>query len=206
MSEEPTCGEGIGGGRIEWALHRRLRARATVWGVGAGLGLTGVYFAILTAANSLQHAGDELLRLWMWMVPLVAGFSFQVGVFAYARRAVKEGGGGPHARGVVASGGASTLSMVACCAHHVTDVLPVIGFAGAVAVLGTYRDLFLLLGILSNVVGLVYALGVLRRHGLYPRDRSALSVSLRWPVDRALAPAIGLSVLVFAAALGWTMG
>lgn len=187
-----------GQGRIDWPLHRTFRALAIGRGVLAGVFLIGVYTGILAAANSLQHAVDEFMRLWYWMLPLVVGVALQVGLFAYARRATR-GEHGAHARGVVASGGASTLSMVACCAHHVTDVLPVIGFAGAITLLASYQGLFLLLGVLSNLVGLVYVLGLLRRHGLYPNRRSALSLALAWPVDRALPYALGGAIVVLAA-------
>lgn len=81
--------------------------------------------------------------------------------------------------------------MIACCAHHLTDVLPVVGLAGAAMFLAAYQSLFLLLGVLSNLVGTVYLLGLIRRHGLFPRDASLLSRSVRWPVDRALPYVLG---------------
>lgn len=187
-------------GRIDGPAHRGLRLRAVAWGVAAGVSLLAVYFGILTATNSVDHAVDELRRLWYWMLPLVLGFSFQVGLFAYARGATR-GAHGVHARGVVASGGTSTLSMVACCAHHVADILPVLGLAGAATVLAMYQGLFLLLGVLSNVVGLVYVLGLLRRHGLFPSHRSWLSSALRWRFDRVLLPVAAISTLIFVAAV-----
>jgi hypothetical protein len=91
--------------------------------------------------------------------------------------------------------------MVACCAHHLTDVLPVIGLAGAATLLATYQDVLLLLGVLSNVVGVTYMLGLLRKHRLYPSRASLLSVALRWPVDRALWPVTGLALFVLAIVL-----
>lgn len=196
----PAGGRANRRGRIGWQLHRHLRARAAGWGVAAGAFLALVYLGVLALANSLDHAFDEFRRLWYWMVPLVAGFSLQVGLFVYARRATR-GGSTAHARGVVASGSASTLSMVACCAHHLADVLPLIGLAGAAVVLATYQDVFLLLGILSNVVGLVYVLGLLRKHGLFPERGGALSLSLRWPVDRALLPTAAVCTIIFVIAL-----
>jgi hypothetical protein len=76
--------------------------------------------------------------------------------------------------------------MVACCAHHLTDVLPLIGLAGAAVFLTAYQSIFLLLGLLSNVVGIVYLLGVLRRHGLFPTEGSWLSTAARWAAARVL--------------------
>jgi hypothetical protein len=196
-SEGPTKTQG----HVGWSLHRSLRGRGAVWAALAGSLLVGVYAGTLAVANSFEHVLDEFLRLWFWMVPLVIGFSLQVGLFVYARGAARARHSTAHAHGVVACGGASTLSMVACCAHHLTDVLPIIGFAGAVTLLATYQDMFLLLGVLSNLVGLVYVLGLLRRHGLSPSRRSLLSLALRWPVDRALLPTVALAAAVFVAAL-----
>lgn len=106
-----------------------------------------------------------------------------------------------HTRGVAASGGTSTLSMVACCAHHLTDVLPLVGLAGAAVVLAQYQGLFLLLGVLSNLVGLVYMLGLLHKHGSYPGGRSVLSVFCAWPLHRALPGVAVFSGLVFLASV-----
>jgi len=199
-TEELPADDGVPvvGGRIGWPRHRALRVRATGWGAFAALLLIVVYVAVLALANSLEHALDEFVRLWYWMVPLILGFSLQVGLFAYARRATR-GTHETHARGVVASGGASTLSMIACCAHHITDVLPVLGLAGAVTLLAAYQNVFLLLGVLSNLLGLLYVLGLLRRHRLYPDRRSALSLALRWPVDRSLPFAIPIAIAILAA-------
>jgi uncharacterized integral membrane protein len=188
------------GSQLSWAQHRGLRNAAFVWGVSAGVALVAVYLGVLALANSADHAVTEFQRLWHWMTPLILGFAVQVGLFAYARAATR-GGHAAHARGVVASGGASTVSMVACCAHHLTDVLPLVGLAGAALFLTRYQTLFLLLGVLSNVVGLVYMLGLLRRHGLVPARRGLLALSVRWPVERALLPVAVASAVIFIAAV-----
>lgn len=174
------------------------------WGCSGGVALVAVYLVVLALANSTEHALSEFGRLWYWMTPLVLGFAVQLGLFAYARGTTRGRTTAP-ARGVVASGGASTLSMVACCAHHLTDVLPLIGLAGAAFVLAAYQTLFLLLGLLSNVVGLVYLLGILRRHGLFFAQGGLLAWLLRWPVERAVVPIAALSALVFVVAVIVTM-
>jgi hypothetical protein len=157
-------------GGIEWALHRKLRLRGGLWGVlGAGL-LFLVYLGLVSAANSPAHAIGEFLRLWYWMVPLVAGFGVQVGLFAYARGAAHSGAGA-HATGLAASGGAGTISMAACCAHHVTDVLPLVGLAGMGLFLSDYQSLFLLVGVLVAVAK--SRAGCDRSGTAHPRDCGA---------------------------------
>ncbi|HLD62444.1 MAG TPA: hypothetical protein VI875_01095, partial [Candidatus Norongarragalinales archaeon] len=57
----------------------------------------------------------------------------------------------------------STGAMVACCAHHFTDVLPFLGLAALATVLARYQELFLLVGVLSNAVGIIMMLGVFKK-------------------------------------------
>lgn len=194
-----AAGDAHARGRIPSDLHRRLRQRAAAWGILAAVGLSLVYVGVLALANSLEHVASEFVLWWPWMTSLVVGFALQVGLFSYARAATK-GTHDAHSGGVVASGGTSTLSMVACCAHHLTDILPAVGMAGAAMFLAMYQSLFLLLGVLSNLVGLVYVLGLLKRHGLYPTHPSVLAVVLRLPFERALLPTLVLAVAVFIAA------
>jgi hypothetical protein len=162
-------------------------------------GLVSLYVVVLALANSLDHAVAEFIRLWPWMTGLVASFGAQAGLLAYSAAAAR-GTRASHGT-VAASGSASTLSMVACCAHHLTDVLPIMGLAGVALFLTNYQSLFLLLGVLSNLCGLTYMLGHIRRHRLHPSEASLLSLSVAWPVDRALpyvliaaALALGISV------------
>jgi hypothetical protein len=179
-------------------LHHRLRRRALLSGAVAGLGLLGVYFGLLGAANSLSYAAGQFLRLWMWMAPLVAGFALQAGLFTYARGAGRSGAH-LHSGGVVASGGASTLSMVACCAHHLTEVLPFLGLAGAGLFLGQYQSLFLLLGVLSNAVGTVYLLSLFGRHRLYAGRSATIARLLGLPWRRVLPAVVAAAVATFLA-------
>jgi hypothetical protein len=94
------------------------------------------------------------------------------------------------------------MSMVACCAHHLADVLPLMGLAGVAVFVASYQSLFLLAGVLSNLVGLLYVLGTIRRHGLHPRRSTMLSLVARWPVDRAIPAAViasgAILILAFA--------
>jgi hypothetical protein len=53
--------------------------------------------------------------------------------------------------------------MVACCAHHVTDVLPILGLTAAAAFLAEYRQAFMLLGLGTTILGIIFMLGILIR-------------------------------------------
>ena len=179
-----------------------LRARRTGWrwGIAAALALALLYGVTLSLLNGAAYALDTFLALWYWMTPLVAGFALQVGLFGYSR-SLAHAGVSPHASGVVASGGASAVSMVACCAHHLTDVLPLVGLAGVTLFLSGYQSLFLLAGVLSNVVGIAFLLGEMQRHHLYAPDGGMLAALLRWPVRGAVPYLAGSAVLIMAIAI-----
>ena len=186
--------------RLDWELHRQLRKTGWIWAAASGTFLVALYVGVLTAANSLEHVIEDFRMLWYWMLPLVIGFAIQGGLFAYMRAAptqhLTHGG-----RGVAASGSVTSLAMVACCAHHLTDVLPLVGLAGISLVLSGYQSLFLLLGVLSSVVGVTYMLGTLRRHVLAPPRNSLLAFVVDLRIDRFLPHVVGSSVLILAVAV-----
>jgi hypothetical protein len=64
---------------------------------------------------------------------------------------------------VGASGGTSVTAMVACCLHHVTDVLPILGLSAAATFLTRYQRPFMLAGLGMNILGIIIMLVVLYR-------------------------------------------
>jgi len=62
-----------------------------------------------------------------------------------------------------ASGGTSLTAMVACCLHHVTDVLPILGLSAAATFLTRYQRPFMLAGLGLNMIGVLVMLVVLDR-------------------------------------------
>jgi hypothetical protein len=172
------------------------------WGVAAALSLVLLYGVTLTLLNGAAYAWETFLALWYWMTPLVAGFALQVGLFGYSR-SLAHAGVSPHASGVVASGGTSAVSMVACCAHHLTDVLPLVGLAGLTLFLSTYQSLFLLAGLLSNIVGIAFLLGEMQKHRLYAQGGRLLAPLLRLPVRKAVPWLGGTALLILAVTVYW---
>lgn len=55
----------------------------------------------------------------------------------------------------------STVAMVACCAHHVTDVLPILGLTAAATFLADYRIAFMLVGLGTTLLGIVVMVVIL---------------------------------------------
>jgi hypothetical protein len=53
--------------------------------------------------------------------------------------------------------------MLACCAHHLADILPIVGLSGAAIFLNAYKTPLLWLGILMNLAGVAYLIYKIRQ-------------------------------------------
>ena len=137
--------------------------------LGAGLVgvvfLTGVYFGIVSWAESLQHAFDFFWQDRWIVIPIILGFGIQVALYTILRFRlfIPIGITSPSGPMVGASGTMSTIAMVACCVHHVTDVLPILGLTAAATFLAKYRLAFMGVGLGTTFLGIGYMLLLLLR-------------------------------------------
>jgi hypothetical protein len=122
------------------------------FGVLAALALVAFYLGIVTLAQGWGHAVQQLGDDLPFVGAIVAGFGIQVGLFTYLRGMHVHAAAG----GVATSTGTSTAAMLACCAHHLTDVLPIVGLSGAAVFLNVYKTPLLWLGIVMNLIGILY--------------------------------------------------
>ena len=135
--------------------------RHILFGIGAALLLVLVYFGIMSLAESIAAAVSQARALWYWIAALASGFGTQAALYSYLRQGIKSKGA---TASVATSGGVSTGSMVACCAHHFSDVLPLIGMAGLSIFLVRFQVFFIVMGVVSNVVGITIMLESIQRH------------------------------------------
>ena len=142
-----------------WRMYYRPLLRPIIFGLLAALGLLAFYLGTITLAQGWGHAIEQL-SIDDWFVgAIVVGFGTQVGLYTYLR--------GMHlhaiAGGVAASTGTSTVAMLACCAHHLTEVFAIFGLSGAAIFLNAYKAPLLWLGIAMNLFGIVYLLWKIRQ-------------------------------------------
>ncbi|KKW33240.1 MAG: hypothetical protein UY78_C0016G0007 [Parcubacteria group bacterium GW2011_GWA1_53_13] len=138
--------------------------KSIAYGFLASLSLVAFYFAVmLFFTRSLSVALSQIEDLFFWFALLVAGFGAQFGLFTYLKGLVKS----TPSMLTAANTGMSSVSMVACCAHHLTDVLPIFGLAGLSLFLTRYQTWFLGVGIASNFIGIIYLLRQIKKHGNY---------------------------------------
>jgi P-type Cu+ transporter len=140
-----------------------------VWPVIAGFAasafLAAVYFGLVTWAESWQHARDLFWQERALVLPLIIGFGVQAALYTVLKLRLfvpLHSTGAPGAL-TGASGTTSTAAMIACCAHHVADVLPVLGLSAAAAFLAEYQKAFMVFGLLTNLAGIAIMLVVLVR-------------------------------------------
>jgi len=187
------------------AYRRRHFLQGPVFaGVLSSMALLGSYFGILSAANSFNHAVDQFILLWSWFSSLVVGFGIQTGLYTYIRRVQKIHHVSVLAskKGITATGGVSTAAMAACCAHHLSDVLPIVGLTGAALFFSEYQEIFLLLGVLSNVVGITLMLHMMQGLGLMGTGPPLLERIFRWNMGKILRLNVGLSLVVLTIVVG----
>ena len=156
-----------------------------------------LYAGVLSISNSSAHAFEQFLYMWYWILPLILGFSLQVGLFAFIRlRMLELKASGVSGGSIAASGGMSASSMVACCAHHLTDLLPVLGLSAAAIFVTRFQSVFLLVGVISNVLGIIYMLKVIQKNNLASGKHGILSIVLNLDMEKTFVIAGTLSALM----------
>jgi hypothetical protein len=134
-------------------------------GLAGALFLAMLYLGIVSLAESPQHAVDLFWQDRLIVVPIILGFGVQMALYVILKKRLflPVTHTGPSGTLAGASGATSTLAMVACCAHHVTDVLPILGLTAAATFLAEYRILFMLVGLSMTLLGIAVMLVILLR-------------------------------------------
>lgn len=141
--------------------------KRVLWPVGAGLVgavfLTALYFGIVSWAESPRHALDLFWEESWIVIPIILGFGIQVALYTILRKRLFIPVMSTGSSGVMtgASGTTSTVAMIACCAHHVTDVLPILGLTAAATFLANYQTAFMLVGLGTTLVGIAVMVFIL---------------------------------------------
>lgn len=128
------------------------KIKGVLWGVLVVILVVLFNLIVLTFLNFPTMAVGIIRQYWYLLVLLIGGFGLQVGLFVYYRSL-----GAVGCSTVAVSGGVSSVSMILCCSHYILNLLPFLGALIGVsffAVLSKYVLHFLILGVVSNVVGI----------------------------------------------------
>lgn len=144
-------------------MIKKLKVKSFLWGVLASLSMTvfylGVMFLTMPSASEVWY---NFSQFWYLIAGIIIGFGVQIGLWIYLKNYHKY----HHLSGVLpgASGAMSGGAMVACCAHHLAEVLPILGLSGAAIFLANYQRPFLIIGLSINLLGIAYMLSLLNKN------------------------------------------
>ena len=145
-------------------MLKRYLIPLTAFLLGSTL-IAGVYFGILIWAQGRDSTVSIFLSNRWYVIPIWVSFGIQAALYSILRfRLFVPTTSTAHTGAVMGtSGGTSVTAMVACCLHHVTDVLPILGLSAAATFLTRYQRPFMLAGLAMNMIGIIVMLVVLYR-------------------------------------------
>ena len=91
-----------------------------IFGILGFLILISFYFLILSIFNSFTHAIEQFKEMWYFVILLSLGFGTQIGLYFYMKELSIISTASMAS--TASSSAVSGTSMVACCAHHISDI------------------------------------------------------------------------------------
>ncbi|HSB22448.1 MAG TPA: hypothetical protein VLE94_04980 [Burkholderiaceae bacterium] len=133
-----------------------MKLTAAAIGVAASLALLALYFIVVGLVSGREYALEQFQAYGYFLLGLAAGFGVQMGLYAYLKRLVahRDASG----KVVAVSGTTSTAAMISCCAHYLTNVVPVLGATGLVTLAAQYQVQFFWVGMAFNLAGIAFIL------------------------------------------------
>lgn len=135
-----------------------MKQTSFVSGFLSSVTLLSLYVVTMTLLSGWEATVEQFQAVWWLMVPLAVGFGIQVGLYVQLNLLQTRYHLTVHdskTNGSLGAGGtSSTLSMLACCAHHATDVLPFLGLSGLSLLLSAYQVPLLVVSLAINAMGI----------------------------------------------------
>jgi hypothetical protein len=130
-----------------------------VAGAVAAVGLLAFYLVIVTVAEGRAAASRQFAQDWPYLAFLMPSFGLVIGSVMHARQAAAA-----HAGAMAGtSSGMSATAVVACCAHFVPTLLPVVGASAVASALAAWKGPLLVLAIVVNLAVVAYVWRHVRR-------------------------------------------
>jgi len=149
-------------------LHKTI-LRSVFIGLVSSTGLLLLYFILIGLLQSWAHAAELLRNDYLFVGAISVGFGTQLGLYSYVRSVKKMVASGRLSVLATSGTGTSSFSMVACCLHHLGDVMPLIGFSGATLFFEQYRYPLMGIGIAINILTIISMLRLIDKNRLWPR-------------------------------------
>lgn len=140
-------------------MGKTAKTKALFWGIIASLAMTAFYLIIMFLTMTPREVWYNFSEFWYLIAGIIIGFGVQIGLWVFIKN-----GAVHHRHGAAlpgASGAVSGTAMVACCAHHLADILPILGLSGTAIFLTQYQRPFLVIGLSINLLGIAYMFHIL---------------------------------------------
>lgn len=135
-------------------LYPGILWKSVIKGITAFLILLAVYFLVLTIVSGWKFTWEQFTQFWYYILLLALGFGVQFGLYSYLKGAVKQQASTGQV--LATTGATSTTAMISCCAHYLTNILPVLGVTGIITFIGQYQIQFFWAGLFFNFLGIIY--------------------------------------------------
>ena len=139
----------------------------TIFLKGFALGILSLsafyYILLLGITGDPNHPFSQFVLLQPWMSLLILGFGIQFGLFWLLRKGYRFSLSDKHdsQMAIGTSTAVSGVAMVACCAHHLVDLLPILGLSVAALFLSEYQEQLLIFGVVANIIGIAMMLWII---------------------------------------------
>ena len=130
--------------------------KPVLYGMLASVILLGVYFVVLTLVSGWSFAQSQFAIYWYFIISLVVGFGIQIGLYSYLKQLVENSSMAMEGKTVAVTGATSALSMISCCTHYLTNIVPILGIAGAISVIAQYQVEIFWVGLAFNIFGITF--------------------------------------------------
>ena len=147
-------------------IRNHVATKAIALGFLGSLGLFAFYYlTLLLVTGDPAHPLTQMKLFQPWMSLLILGFGIQVGLYFLLKNGVSfQLNRQDNNQATIITGTGATvsgLSMAACCAHHLADLIPILGFSAATILLTEYQEEILIFGVMANSLGLIFMIWML---------------------------------------------
>lgn len=125
-------------------------------GLFGTIALLSIYAAVISLVSGFDFMLSQFYTYWYFVISLAVGFGIQVGLYSYLKNVIRKTN--TSGRVLAVSGTMSTAAMISCCAHYLTNLLPVLGAVGIIAIVFQYQVQLFWLGLAFNFIGILYML------------------------------------------------
>ncbi|MFH0804005.1 MAG: hypothetical protein V1896_00155 [Candidatus Zambryskibacteria bacterium] len=134
----------------------RLKLKILRSAIVAAALLLSVYFVLVGLISGMKFALSQFETYWYFLIGLAIGFGVQMGLYLYLRQLVKNSDMKMGGKTVAVTGTTSTLAMISCCAHYLANIVPILGIAGALAIVAQYQVEIFWVGLVFNLFGIAF--------------------------------------------------